>query len=233
MIRKLERWVWVGGALLAFNGGIVNAIGIASAARQPVSHVTGTSTSLSLAIVHLDWVEASRLGMIVLCFAGGAMLAGLIVESGALKFGHKYALALWTECGLLCASAGMLEFRPYIGLAIAAAACGLQNALAGTYSGATLRTTHMTGIVTDLGAALGHLLRKSPMDWLRVRFHAMLLSPFLLGAAAGGVLFIAAGSKTMWLPAALTAGIALAYSRILKVAQPVLGAPAVGAQLER
>jgi uncharacterized membrane protein YoaK (UPF0700 family) len=41
----------------------------------------------------------------------------------------------------------------------ASAACGLQNAMVSTYSGAIIRTTHITGTVTDLGAMIGQYLR--------------------------------------------------------------------------
>ncbi len=51
-----------------------------------------------------------------------------------------------------------------IGQLAASAACGLQNAMATTYSGAIVRSTHLTGIFTDLGLMLGGKLRGNPVD---------------------------------------------------------------------
>jgi uncharacterized membrane protein YoaK (UPF0700 family) len=42
-----------------------------------------------------------------------------------------------------------------------ALSCGLQNGLTSKYSGNVVRTTHLTGTTTDLGIALGHVLRGS------------------------------------------------------------------------
>jgi uncharacterized membrane protein YoaK (UPF0700 family) len=43
-------------------------------------------------------------------------------------------------------------------------ACGLQNAMATGYSGAVIRTTHVTGIVTALGIAVGLAARRERVD---------------------------------------------------------------------
>ena len=51
-----------------------------------------------------------------------------------------------------------------LGHYLASAACGLQNALVTNYSGATIRTTHVTGIFTDLGLMIGARLRGRPFD---------------------------------------------------------------------
>jgi uncharacterized membrane protein YoaK (UPF0700 family) len=40
-----------------------------------------------------------------------------------------------------------------------AIACGMQNAMTTRYSGAVLRTTHLTGMVTDVGLLIGHMAR--------------------------------------------------------------------------
>jgi uncharacterized membrane protein YoaK (UPF0700 family) len=40
-----------------------------------------------------------------------------------------------------------------------AMACGMQNAMTTRYSGAVVRTTHLTGMFTDMGLLIGHMLR--------------------------------------------------------------------------
>src|SRR5262249_30901391 len=142
-----------------------------------------------------------RAGLFLVTFAGGAALAGLIVRSESLQRGRRYAAALWLEAGLLLLAALLMHLHLIPGLLVATAACGLQNAIASTYSGATLRTTHMTGIVTDLGATLGYRLGGAPVDALRVKLHVMLLSAFIGGALAGGFLYSLMGWRVLLLAA--------------------------------
>jgi len=107
-----------------------------------------------------------------------------------------------------------------LGSYFASAACGLQNAMASTYSGAVLRTTHLSGMFTDLGAALGHFLRGIPVDWIRVRLYAMLIGSFFLGGIAGSLLFATFGPATLYLPAAFTGTVAAGYTLYLLHRRP-------------
>ncbi len=68
-------------------------------------------------------------------------------------------------------------------------AAGLQNGLATSYSGAVVRTTHLTGIATDLGILVGHTIYGEPPDWARLQLLASLFAGFLLGGALGAVAY--------------------------------------------
>ncbi|MFM7026415.1 MAG: YoaK family protein, partial [Limnohabitans sp.] len=79
---------------------------------------------------------------------------------------------------------------------------GLQNAIVTKLSNAVIRTTHMTGIVTDLGIELGKLLYWNkdtdlPMqvraDRDRLKVLSSLLSCFLVGGIIGALGFKLAG----------------------------------------
>ena len=50
MISKLPRWVWFGGALLAFIAGAINSVGFLGFQHQGVTHLTGTTTLLGVAL---------------------------------------------------------------------------------------------------------------------------------------------------------------------------------------
>ena len=97
MINKLPKWVEVGGFLLALNAGFVNAIGLLAFEHQAVSHLTGTTTFLSLAIAHSYTQEIVRLLLIMASFVIGAAYSGLVIGNTALKLGRPYSLALMTE----------------------------------------------------------------------------------------------------------------------------------------
>jgi uncharacterized membrane protein YoaK (UPF0700 family) len=93
------------------------------------------------------------------------------------------------EAALLAVAATLLIKGVSWGASLAAMAAGLQNALATSYSGAVVRTTHMTGIVTDLGVHFGHALRGEPVEWWRVRLLGLLFGSFLTGGLLAAALF--------------------------------------------
>ena len=76
-----------------------------------------------------------------------------------LKRGRHYGVGLLVEAVLLSVAWGCFTFGAAGGDVAASAAAGLQNGLLTTWSGAILRTTHVTGVVTDIGVGLGYLLR--------------------------------------------------------------------------
>mgnify|MGYP001549146707 CR=1 FL=1 len=212
MIYKLERWAWWGGALLASIAGTVNAVGLQSYAHQAVTHVTGTTSLLTLGIAHADGKAIFNLACVLGSFVAGAALSGFIVQNSALKLGRRYGVALFAESLLLFGASALMGSHLAIGSYFASAACGLQNAMASTYSGAILRTTHVTGMFTDCGAALGHLLRGAPVDWIRVRLYSLLIASFAVGGLTGSLLFGVFGSATLYFPAALTGAVAIGYT---------------------
>jgi uncharacterized membrane protein YoaK (UPF0700 family) len=94
---------------------------------------------------------------------------------------------------------------------------GLQNAMITKLSGAEIRTTHMTGIVTDLGIELGKLFywNRSKADADRyavianrakLRIHGTMLASFFVGGLTGAIGFKHVGyASTVPLAAALVA----------------------------
>lgn len=212
MIHKIERWAWWGGATLAGIAGIVNAVGLQSFAHQAVTHVTGTTTLLSLAIARWDLGHLADLALVLASFVAGAALCGFIVQNSVLRLGRRYGVALVVESILLALAAILMRSHNALGSYLASAACGLQNAMASTYSGTVLRTTHVSGMFTDFGAAMGHLLRGTNVDWVRFRLCALLISSFIGGGVVGCLLFDLFSYNTLYIPAGLIAAVAAGYS---------------------
>jgi uncharacterized membrane protein YoaK (UPF0700 family) len=211
MIYKLERWAWWGGAALAAIAGIVNAVGLKSYAHQAVTHVTGTTSLFALALAHGEMVAWANLGTVLVAFFGGAILSGCIIPNDALKLGRSYGAALLVESALLFTASVLMHSEVRLGSYFASAACGLQNAMASTYSGAVLRTTHLSGMFTDCGAAIGHWFRGAPVAWIRVRLYGLLIGAFTAGGVVGSLLFDVFGPATLFIPASLTGVAALSY----------------------
>ena len=198
--------------MLAGIAGTVNSVGFLSYAHQAVSHLTGTTTLLSLAAVRQDADELIHLGFVVAAFVLGAAFSGFVIEHSTLKLGRRYGVVLMIESVLLGCAAAMMKSHVLTGSYFASAACGLQNAMAGTYSGSLVRTTHLSGMFTDLGTSLGHWVRGIEVDIIRVRMCVVIIASFAVGGAIGALLFHYLGSATLYVPAVFTGIVGLAYS---------------------
>lgn len=211
MIRKLPRWAWIGGGLLALAAGCINAVGYLCYRHQPVTHLTGTSTQLGIAVASGDTEEILHWGLTLASFLLGAMLSGFIVEQRTLQLGRRYGVILMLESVLLFAAAPLIHHANDLGLFLAAGACGLQNAMVSTYSGAALRTTHVSGIFTDLGIYLGQRLRGLEVDMLRIHICLLVASNFIVGAALGALGYARVQEQVLLVPAALTGVVGFSY----------------------
>ncbi len=153
------------GLSLAFIAGAMNAGGFL-AVQQYTSHMTGIVSSMAdgLAIGNLKLVLASIGSMV--CFIVGAGFTELMVNWARGKhLQSEYALPLVFEAVLLVGF-GMLgsKLHHHMGLFVSITVMllcflmGLQNAIITRISRAVIRTTHMTGIVTDIGIELGRMV---------------------------------------------------------------------------
>ena len=191
---------------------MVNAIGFLSYSHQAVTHLTGTTSLLSIALFELNGPAVLHLGCVLFAFFAGAILSGFLIQRQTLKLGRRYGATLAIE-GLLLGIAAVLMQRHFeAGSYFASAACGLQNAMASTYSGTILRTTHLTGMITDIGSSIGHLLRGLEVDHLRLRLCLLVFVGFTIGGVAGTALFRVHESNALYYPAALTLLVAIAYT---------------------
>jgi len=212
VIRQLPRWAWVGGGLLALVAGCINAVGYLCFRHQPITHLTGTSTEFGIALAGGDIAGIVHWGLTIASFVAGAMISGFIVKQSTLQLGRRYGVVLMLESLLLFAATPLIHDAKDLGLYLASAACGLQNAMVSTYSGATLRTTHLSGIFTDLGIYLGQRLRGLQVDMLRIHVCLLVAGHFIAGAALGALGFAYIQEHVLLVPATLTGAIGLGYA---------------------
>jgi uncharacterized membrane protein YoaK (UPF0700 family) len=211
MISKLPKWVLYGAWAMAFVAGIVNVVGLLGFEHQAVTHLTGTTSMLADAIASLDGALTLHFLAVIGSFVAGTVLSGFLIQDSTLQIGRRYGVALLLESALLCIAVPLLRHNNLFGIYCASCACGLQNAMVSTYSGAVIRTTHISGMFTDLGIFLGHSLRGLPVDSRRLRLCFIVISGFLCGGIAGAAVFHHLSYATLYIPAALTAITALAY----------------------
>ena len=211
MVSKLPHWAWSGAWLLTFIAGFVNIVGLLGFEQQALSHLTGTTSILAAALAERNLEDVLSISAIIGSFLTGSILSGLIIQDSTLQFRRRYGVALLVQCVLLCASVPLFVGHIDFGMNLVACACGLQNAMATTYSGAAVRTTHLTGILTDFGTIIGQGLCGLPVDKQRLGLYVTIISAFIAGGVAGALGYRAYSYPVLYVPAALTA-VTAAYS---------------------
>ncbi|MBB6342181.1 uncharacterized membrane protein YoaK (UPF0700 family) [Pseudomonas fluvialis] len=153
------------GLVLAFVAGATNAGGFL-AVQQYTSHMTGIVSSMAdnLVLGAYDLVLGG-LGGLLSFLLGAACSAIMVNYSRRHQLHSEFALPLLFEA-LLLLGFGVLGARLSgihglfvpVTVMLLCLIMGLQNALITKLSHAEIRTTHITGIVTDIGIELGKLL---------------------------------------------------------------------------
>lgn len=210
-LRQLPRWAWIGTGLLAVIAGLVNAIGYLGFRHESISNMTGNTSLLGIALGQGNAGEMWHWVLAIAAYVLGSMLSGAIVQQSTLKLGRRYGVCLVLESLLLATAVGFLDRENSTGLYLASIGMGLQNGMVSAYSGALIRTTHVTGIFTDLGIYLGHLLRGLPVDMLRLRVCVVVATTFTLGSILGALAYTRMQQHALLIPAVLTGACGLIY----------------------
>lgn len=203
-------WVFAGGAALTGVAGYVNTI-LLSLYHVPVSHMSGAVSMFGHDLENGDTDHLARITGMVIGFLVGAVVSGVVIGGSALKPGRRYGVALMIEGALLGLATWLVIRGDLSGLTVAATACGLQNGMASSYLGLILRTTHITGIVTDIGVLIGHWLRRRPVEPWKLLLLTMLFCGFAGGGVLGALLHHLLGLPALWLAAGGTFLAGLAY----------------------
>jgi uncharacterized membrane protein YoaK (UPF0700 family) len=206
--------VWIGAGLLACVAGMVNVVGYLGFEHQAVTHLTGTTSLLGAAIATGDTRATLHLLGVAVAFTLGAALSGMIIQDSTLRLGRRYGVVLTIESALLFVAIFLFKQQQIAGALLAAMACGLQNAMATTFSGSVVRTTHVSGMFTDLGIGLGHFLRGMALPTRRLSLSALIISSFFTGSVIGASLFRHLGYDALAVPATLTGLTGLGYAAL-------------------
>jgi uncharacterized membrane protein YoaK (UPF0700 family) len=192
------------GATLAFVAGAANAGGFL-AVGQYTSHMTGVMSALADHLALGQFLLAGAALAALLTFTAGAMSTALLVNWAQRRQLHSsYSLPLLLEASLLMVFGVMgASLGLHSALLLPATVLllcftmGLQNAVITKISRAEIRTTHVTGLVTDLGIELGKLVyvnRSAALGQVRanrerLRTHGLLVACFFVGGVLGALGF--------------------------------------------
>ncbi|OBK20175.1 YoaK family protein [Mycobacterium asiaticum] len=212
-----RRAVLLYSASLAFVAGFVNAVALLILA-VPVANLTGITTQLGMNTANPWLYEGHVLAAILAGFGGGAAAAGAILGGNKHPARSHHATVLTLEATLLLAAVLVAEtpLRGLIGVEqsvahalLAAAALGLQNGLTSSFHGMPIRTTHITGTVTDLGLMLGRSHQHGIDKW-KAAILATTLLLFLSGGTVGLLFGSGLDGYALLVPAAICLSIATA-----------------------
>ncbi|MFI8381079.1 YoaK family protein [Pseudomonas sp. NPDC079086] len=194
------------GFTLAFVAGAINAGGFL-AVQQYTSHMTGIvsamADNIALGAYELVW---GGLGAVLSFLLGAACSTVMINYSRRRHLHSEYALPLLLEAVLLLcfgflgtAMAQITGLFVPLTVMLLCFIMGLQNALITKLSNAEIRTTHITGIITDIGIELGKLfywnrtrgpeIARVMADRQRLRVLSLLALYFFLGGVIGALGF--------------------------------------------
>lgn len=206
-------------SMLSFVAGIVNITGVL-AVKVLTTNVTGHFAYFSEELYNKQYGIAFTFLVFILSFLSGAFVSNLFVEL-MLKKGKEQVhaapmlmeLLILILIALLADNYHLSEFSSKIIACSLLFAMGLQNALVTKISQSVVRTTHLTGLFTDLGIELSQLFFYRKTNEFKqlvtnINLKLAIIGCFFIGCIAGGFVFKYLALKTLLLAAA---GLVLAF----------------------
>src|SRR3954470_3003017 len=185
-------------SLLSFVAGIVNVVGFLAVQRL-TTNVTGHFAYFIRDVFDLKFWEGFVYFLYIFFFFAGSFFSSFLIEMIASKSERFiYTIPASIEILLLLImgvwGSYFAAVNPDVISCCLLFAMGLQNALVTKISKASVRTTHLTGLFTDLGIELSQLFfytapaqRHKLYASIRLRFRV--ISFFFIGGIAGGALY--------------------------------------------
>lgn len=193
-------------SLLALLAGVLNSVGFVAVSAY-TSHMTGLTATVADSLV-LGFGHLARLAVVALVtFVLGATTCAVVFNWGRRRdLQGRYANVLILEALLVLAFGLLAEGldghgRPFVIIGVLGFTMGLQNAIITKLSGAQIRTTHVTGMITDIGIELGKLAYRERTPGLppvtadpgKLGMLALLVALFFLGGVLGAVGYLEFG----------------------------------------
>jgi uncharacterized membrane protein YoaK (UPF0700 family) len=216
---RRNRWL---AAVLTLVAGTLNSVGFVAVSVY-TSHMTGITASIA------DHLVLGSLALVVVgvealtAFVLGAMTCALVFNWGRRRhLRGRFANVLLLEAVLVLAFGGLADqltwgHRQHVFVVVLCFTMGLQNATITKVSDAQIRTTHVTGMVTDIGIELGKLAYRSRMggeppvraDRAKLGMLSGLVGLFFVGGVAGAAGYLAIGFPVLILPALVLFAVAV------------------------
>lgn len=199
--------------------GVMNAVAFIGLGTF-ATHVTGFATLFGVHAAHFEFVNAIAALAVPLFFLAGSIISGLCVEARVRQGKVPYYDYVMYACSLLllvaCFIGNVKEFNPgegalhlsknFVLLSLICLSSGLMNAALSYSSHSTLRITHLTGVMTDLGRGIAEMISLRTVSGMRreVKLNlqrGLTIVAFTIGSLVGAVLFRAIDFSVLILPA--------------------------------
>ncbi len=209
-------------SLLSFVAGIVNIAGFLSV-YQLTTNVTGHFAFFVDEVFKLQFWKGFVYFLYIFFFFLGSLVSNFLVELiSQKKRKNTYLIPISIESlillliaifgeSLIAKDSNLIAYSLLF-------AMGLQNSLVTSISNATVRTTHLTGLFTDLGIELSQLYfykteeqRKKLFSSIKLRL--TIISFFFIGGITGGIFYSKIGLKILLL-ASITLLLGIIYDNI-------------------
>jgi len=202
-------------ALLCLTAGFVNGAGFLSF-YVLTTNVTGHVALFAEKLAAGDFTNARTVGMWMILFLAGAFVSSFIIRRVGKEQRFAYTLSISIEIGLLLFVAiyGAHTYPSIINTRLLAGALlfamGLQNAMVSMISGSVVRTTHLTGMFTDLGIELSAVMQTNTLaDTVllrqRIFLRLVIIFFFFFGCVSAAYLYPYLGFSAFFIPAAILA----------------------------
>lgn len=209
--QTLPLWIQLGAFFLAVNAGMINVLGLVTILHQSVSHMTGNVSMLAMALIAGQPATIIYLILVLLCYVIGSFYSGLILGNSHFSLTRRYGVPLSLVAFFIVLCWLLLPYFPRYALLWACVAMGVQNAMVSHYKGTIIRTTHLSGVLTDLGLALGYKARGLSVESKRVVLHLLILAGFIVGGILASWLYPYLKLNAFLIPAALSLVMSAVY----------------------
>jgi uncharacterized membrane protein YoaK (UPF0700 family) len=198
--------------LLSFVAGLVNITGLL-AVKTLTTNVTGHFAFFAEEVFKHNYITAITFFVFTICFLIGSFTSSFLAEFISLsnaEFSHIIPITLEIIVlicvGLFGTQSGTISTEGKLTAFSMLFAMGIQNSLVTNISKSTVRTTHLTGLFTDLGIELSQLFfYKKPEDSKRLKtsiyLRLSIITFFFLGCFSGGFMYHYLEIKTLLIAA--------------------------------
>ncbi len=184
--------------ILSFVAGLVNVAGFLSIQRL-TTNVTGHFAYFMYDFSNLDFWKGSVYLLYIVSFLVGSFVAGILIEFITInKKLNVFVLPTILECVVLVFVALLAQYRQADSQDLIAClllfAMGVQNSFVTKISNTVVRTTHLTGLFTDLGLELAQLLFPSVHRYSQnlkstIKLRLFIIFFFFTGGVVGAYLY--------------------------------------------
>ncbi len=195
--------------LLSFVAGLVNITGVL-ALKTLTTNVTGHFAFFAEEIMRHDYATAITFFLFTIFFLIGSFISSFLQELISIKnpdLSHIFPITLemiiLIVIGFFGTSTNLFSFEGKLMAFFMLFAMGIQNSLVTNISKSTVRTTHLTGLFTDLGIELSQLFfYKKPDEVKKLKTSIFLrlsiITFFFIGCFSGGIIYQFLAIKTLF-----------------------------------